>query len=209
MSYHIVGIDPSISSTGVARIRPGEVVAVATVTSKPERGARYPETLNRLRGMCRRIIEEARRDMQEGDVLVVVIEAPIFGTVTDSEGKPIGSAGQAHTRAGLWWMLYHLLEKMALMVVVEPTKLKRYVTRKGNAPKDLVFATMIRNFPDVGIMDNNQADALGLASMAARELGFPMEPSVQRVDPGALEGVNWPDHITQRRIQNGKAQARD
>lgn len=195
--FHIVGIDPSLSATGFASIRPvgpsSGTIRVKTIDSKPVPNAKYPHTLVRMRTLARRILDAVKEDMQDGDVLVVVMEGPIFGQAT----------GQYHTRAGLWWLLYHLLEKLGMLVIIEPTKLKKYVTGAGNAPKDSVFATMIRNFPSVGIMNNNEADALGLASMAARELGFPMEPSAQRVNPGSLEGVDWPEYITQRRLNNG------
>ena len=133
--------------------------------------------------------EQYGRVRSADDVVVIVIEGPALGQ----------NNGQAHTRAGLWWLVYHLVEKIGHVVVIEPTKLKRYVTRKGNAQKDAVFSQIVRNFPQVDVVDNNEADALGLASMAARELGFPQEPSVQRCDPGALEGVHWPQFITARR----------
>lgn len=196
MQFHIVGIDPSLSATGVCRIRPGTPVPIVVdiITSKPVPNAKYIHTLARMRQLAGDIVRAAKQGAQEGDIIIVAMEGPIFGQ----------STGQYHTRAGLWWLLYHLLEKLGMVIIIEPTKLKKYVTKKGNAPKDLVFATIVRNFPSVGIVDNNEADAVGLASMVSRELGFPMEPSVQRVDPSALEGVDWPELvIQQRRIQNG------
>ena len=184
MAFHIVGIDPSLSGTGVCRIRPedAEPITFDLIDSKPIPNAGYIDTLVRMRNIAGRVIRAARVGMEEGDVLVVIMEGPIFGQ----------STGQYHTRAGLWWILYHLLEKLGAFVIIEPTRLKRYVTGKGNAPKDVVFSTVVRNFPHLGIMDNNIADAIGLACMGARELGYPMEPSVQRVTPAALEGVAWP-----------------
>lgn len=196
MQFHIVGIDPSLSATGVARIRPGtpDPIKIDLIKSKAIPNAKYPHTLARIRSLAGDILRAAKVDYQEGDIMIVVMEGPIFGQ----------STGMYHTRAGLWWLLYHLLEKLGFVIIIEPTKLKKYVTKKGNAPKDVVFASIIRNFPQVGVMDNNEADALGLAAMVSRELGFPMEPSVQRVDSSALEGVDWPEFVTQqRRLRNG------
>ena len=198
MTYHIVGLDLSLTSTGWAIIRPedepGERIRTGLITSASipnDAPDKYPLTLTRVRRLASKIVltvqDMARRN--HDDVVVVVIEAPAFSSNT----------GQAHTRAGLWWLVYHLVEKFALVVLVEPTKLKRYVTRKGNAGKSVVLTTIVRNFPALDIVDDNEADALGLACMAARELGFPQEPSVQRCDPGALEGVHWPEHINERR----------
>lgn len=187
--YHFVGIDPSLSATGVATIRPHDPIPIRVrlVESKPVPNAKYPHTLARIRRLAGDIVRTVRDGAEDGDIIIVVMEGPIFGQ----------STGQYHTRAGLWWILYHLLEKFSGFAVIEPTKLKRYVTGKGNAPKDLVFASVIRNFPSVGVVDNNEADALGLAAMAARQFGFPMEPSVQRVTPNALEGVDWPYFTTE------------
>lgn len=185
--YHIAAIDPSLSNTGIARIRPHEEqpIQVASVTSSPVKNAQYPDTLERMRNIVGRIVREADRNVEEGDVIVYVIEGPVFGQ----------AVGQYHTRAGMWWLLYHILTKRGPVVVIEPTKLKSYVTGKGNAKKEIVFAQVVSNYPHRGIVDDNQADALGLATMVARELGFPMEPSVQKCNPGALEGVHWPELV--------------
>ena len=190
VQFLIVGLDLSLSATGLAFVRPGaeRPVAVDLVLSSHS-GREYPATLSRLRTIARRILDRLDRAEQPGDVVVVVVEGPSLGS----------TVGHVHTRAGLWWLMYHLLEKRALVVVVEPSKLKRYVTGKGNAPKTEVLARVAANYPNVGITDDNQADALALASMAARELGSPIEPSAQRVTPGALDGVAWPAIITEYR----------
>lgn len=195
MAYHIVGLDLSLTATGIARIRPGDdrPISVSVVKSDSIPNAKYRHTLERMRGILSRVLVAIKHGSEEGDMIVVVMEGGAFMSTT----------GHAHTRAGLWWLAYHLIEKFALVVVVEPSKLKKYITGKGNAPKDLVFSSIVRNYPEVVVRDNNEADALGLASMASRELGFPMEPSVQRCTPVALEGVDWPEHFTQRREQNG------
>lgn len=198
VTFHIVGLDLSLTATGIARIRPEEVllrdgIHVRTVTSKPVPDAKYPNTLARIRKLAGDIVRAALEDADDGDDIVFMIEGPAFSATT----------GQVHTRAGLWWLVYHLVEKRGLVIIIEPTKLKKYVTRKGNAPKDAVLSTVVRNFPHVAVMDNNEADALALACMAARELGFPQEPSVQRCDPSALEGVDWPEQFTQRRNHIG------
>lgn len=193
VSFHIVGLDLSLTSTGAAIVRPGEPTRFTTITSKAVANAQYPDTLTRIRTICAHTLRWIRTGREEGDVTVVAMEAPIY---------PAGKAlGMYHTRAGHWWMLYHLLEKEAHVVTIEPTKLKSYVTGKGNSSKEAMVATISRNFPDLAIYDDNQADAIGLANMVARELGHPQEPSVQRCNPGALEGVAWPDWITERRTR--------
>lgn len=197
---HLVGIDVSLTATGIARIRPDgsrtPPITLETIASSPS-GSGYPAQLERLRNVAGRVVRAARRNAADDEGIVYALEAPIFGTVTNAQGKPIGSAGMAHTRAGLWWLIYHLIEKTGPVITVPPTTLKSYVTGKGNAPKDLVISTVARNFPHLAILDNNQADALGLASMLARQLGSPVEPSPQRVNPAALNGITWPDAFTE------------
>lgn len=189
--YHVAAIDPSLTATGVARIRPHDErpITLSLVTSSAIPNADYPDTLGRIRMIAGNIIRAANRGVEDGDVVVYVMEGPIFGQ----------STGMYHTRAGLWWLLYHLLSKAGPVVVIEPTKLKLYVTGKGNAKKDVVFSKIVSIHPHRGIVDNNEADALGLAAMVARELGFPIEPSVQKCHPAALDGVKWPELVTAAR----------
>jgi crossover junction endodeoxyribonuclease RuvC len=200
MSLHILGVDPSLTGTGLALIRPDDAVPIRTklVRTKPAEG--YLATLDRIRGIARDVIEFSREYAEQGDEIHARMEAPIFGSVRDKSGNVVASAGQAHTRAGLWWLLAHLLEKEAdVFDTVEPTVLKKYVTGRGNAPKAEVLARIVAMFPTLGIFDDNEADGLGLALMKARDLGIPMEPSGMIGKPGALEGVEWPDYTNTQR----------
>lgn len=192
---HVVGLDLSLTSTGVATIRLSDDEAPeirVEVVGAPivREGTAYDAVLARLRNLARKVITAIRKRREEGDITIIAIEGPAYGATAGQQGH--------HTRAGLFWILYNILEKEATIIVIPPTTLKRYVTGKGNAPKDHVLSTMVRNFPAIGIVDNNEADALGLASMIARELGSPVEPSAQRVTPSALDGVEWPASIKQR-----------
>lgn len=188
---HVVGLDLSLSGTGIARVRPetGEPAEVTLIQSKPNTNARsYMQTLDRLRQIAARVLREARKGRQEGDLMVVAIEGPAHEVDPSQRGT--------HARIGLFWILVHLLEKEALILIVPPSSLKRYVTGKGNAAKDLVLTTIVRAHPGVGVIDNNEADALGLAAMVCRYVGHPIEISAQRVGDGAaLGGVDWPEQI--------------
>lgn len=192
MNLHIVGLDLSLTSTGVARIRPHapipvEVEVVGTAAIPPSASV-YPATLARLRNLAGKIIRAARRNREEGDITIVAIEGPAYAKAGDQRGH--------HVRAGLWWLMFHLLEKEAIIIIVAPGTLKRYVTGKGNADKDLVLTSIVRAFPHVGVVNNNESDALGLAAMVARELGHGQEISVQRVGAiDSLDKIDWPDEI--------------
>lgn len=192
MNLHIVGLDLSLTGTGIARIRPHTPTSVEVEVigspAIPQSAPMYPATLARLRNLAGRIVRAARRGREDGELMLIAIEGPAYGMAGDQRGH--------HVRAGLFWLIYHLLEKEAIIIIVAPGTLKRYATGKGNADKDLVLTSIVRAFPHVGIVSNNEADALALAAMIAREVGHGQEVSVQRVgDPAALEGIQWPEEI--------------
>ena len=167
----IVGLDLSLASTGIARLRPGHPAEVATLRPAPRSG--HP----RLRWLLNSIGTKAI------DATVVVIEGPSYGSTT----------GLQHERAGLWWLVAHQLWKTQIpYFAVTPSQLKKYAAGTGNASKDAVLAAVIRRYGDIPVSDNNQADALVLAAMAADYYGCPIAtvPQTHRV---ALKTVkNWP-----------------
>lgn len=192
MNLHIVGLDLSLTGTGIARIRPHAAspieIEVVGTPAIPSGVPMYPATLARLRNLAGRIVRAAREGREDGDLMIVAIEAPAYAKAGDQRGH--------HVRAGLWWLIFHLLEKEAVIVIVGIGTLKRYATGKGNADKDAVLVSCVRAFPHVGVMNNNEADALELAAMVAREVGHGQEVSVQRVGaPDALDAIDWPNEI--------------
>lgn len=215
--FHVVGLDPSMTGFGVAVIRPGAEFrpVLGLIKSDP---VQVPDGMDqtipqlyRLRGLVARARRIAMTGFQEGDVFIAVMEGPALGAP--------GSTKQQHqdTRAGLRWLTMHTFEVHGrpqpnglpgAFVIVPPKTLKRYVARNGNADKDLM-KQKARDvaFPGIdftngarsGKLDDNLVDAYGLAAMACRVLGLPVEPSPQRVDPGALRGAYWPRFMEQNR----------
>lgn len=193
---HIVGLDISLARTGYATLRVDHGVAPdvahGVIPSNPIGGTPadyYPLTLARIRRVAGRIVSAVRRDREPGDPLIVAMEGPSFGGKREE-------AGQADARAGLRWLVYHLLEKEAdAVVIIPPANVKQYVTGKGSGPdadKPAMVAGIQRMFPDRWVTDDNEADALAIAAMVARQIRFPVEPSVQRCHPFALNAVHWP-----------------
>lgn len=167
----VVGLDLSLSSTGVAGARSdGEVWSERIQPGK-------------LRGHERMALIDARvREFTHGAYLVVV-EGPSFGSTT----------GSFHERAGLWWMVTHSLWKALVpTAVASPPSVKKYATGKGNATKDQVLWTVAHRFTTLEECGNDEADAVMLAAMGADRLGFPLVrfPAAQRA---ALAKVAWPD----------------
>jgi crossover junction endodeoxyribonuclease RuvC len=118
---------------------------------------------------------------------LIVLEAPSPG-----QSRQAGE----HLRAGLWW---HLVIKLRVkgypVVEVPPANLKRCATGKGNSPKDHVLAVVIKRYPQVDISSNDIADAVALAMMGARHLGFPVEDSLPQANLAALDRISWPEAV--------------
>lgn len=170
----IVGLDLSLSSTGVAGITDGKPWCDRIRTGPDARHA----------GLLRmRVIRER--------VLSFVLPGPDLVLV---EGLAVGSqTGQHLTRAGMWHLVMDAIDARGIpWVPIPPATLKKYATGKGNAGKDEVLAAVIRRFPTAEVRGNDEADALMLAAMGADHLGQPLVdmPEAHRA---ALAKVPWPD----------------
>lgn len=161
----VIGIDPSLTATGVAIVATDETPAVGCITSKPD-GDTITDRLDRITVAARTITEHAIRPRV---VDLAVIEAPAYAS----------RSGQQHDRSGLWWAIVRRLHGMGVPVMaVPPTSRAKYATGRGNAGKDQVVAAVVRRYPDADVNDNNEADALVLAAIGARWLGYPIESSL-------------------------------
>jgi crossover junction endodeoxyribonuclease RuvC len=173
----ILGIDPSLTSTGVATILFAENVGRFVIVDRIR-----PKKLDGLDRI--RAIRNALRVLARGTSLAV-IEGPSYGSQGNQRGH--------HERAGLWWMVVDMLERGEIpYAVASPSARAKYATGKGNASKDAVLAAVIRRYPDVEVTSNDQADALVLAAMGARHLGLPIESSLPATHILATSAVDWP-----------------
>lgn len=189
----VIGIDPSLRSTGLARV----TLACATVDSPHAitvdrcaetavvrtRGRRHDDVTVR----CQRLIDIA------ADVCgwslpadLVVIEGPSLGS---------GISAAAWDRAGLWWRIVTRLHAAPVPVaVVPPTVRAKWITGSGRADKHAVREAITRlwhpYWTPYYARDDNEADALVLASMGAQWLGW---LPVAGPDPDVLASAQWPD----------------
>lgn len=211
---HVVGIDFSLSDTGVGVIR-GDAKSHTVTTKSIAVGPIYDPSLtgpdgkkrssllgrrDRIQAIAARVVRAALEgyDPEVDDVPIFVIEAPFYMPSVMEDPKRPGKfkprpSGSVHDRAWTWGLIVHTLFKHGFVVEVAPTKLKSYATGKGSGRKAGVLAAIPFMFPDLPpITNDNIADALVMAAMAARQYGFPVEPSPQRINPSALNGVIWP-----------------
>jgi crossover junction endodeoxyribonuclease RuvC len=181
LSPCVVGIDLSLTSTGVVTVAGGRVTSIGRVVSKGKKDDTLQmrwQRLHLIRGQIAAKVGPVDPDL-------VVIEAPSFGS----------QYGHPHDRSGLWWMVMaSLMESGYRVAQVPPTVRAKYGTGKGNAPKDQVLTDVVRRYVDLpaAVRGNDEADALILAAMGSRHLGQPLEDSLPKLHLAAMDGVAWP-----------------
>lgn len=149
----IIGIDPSLSATGIVVLdENGSLLDAHAIKPKKLRG------MPRLKLIRNHIKELIVREDPE----LILIEGYSFG----SRGRSIFNLGE------LGGVLRLLFEDLELQYIdVPPTVLKKWVTGKGNADKEMMLASIEAKY-GIKFDDDNIGDAFGLAKMGF-ELGQP------------------------------------
>jgi len=162
----IVGIDPSLTATGVAFTVPA---ATATDTVKTN-----------LRGMARLnyIATEAASYAVGADLVAI-------------EGYAYGRPNQAAHLGELGGVIRLTLWRAGIRYVdVPPACVKKYATGRGNATKPDVRMAVFKRYGH-DIADDNQCDAFVLMAMALHASGHPLE-QVPALNRSALDKIDWP-----------------
>jgi Holliday junction resolvasome RuvABC endonuclease subunit len=159
-----VGIDPSLTNTGIAVYRTDVMADPGIELSSIESTGKKTDSWNtrgkRLQLLTSNVLDEVPVNS------LVVIESPSYGS----------RGGAAHDRAGLWWAIHaELRSEGSTVICAAPSQRMKYVTGKGRADKDTVLAHTIRRYPELDITNNNTADAVIFMAMAARLAGHPIE----------------------------------
>lgn len=162
MTGGVVGLDLSITATGVAR-KDG-----TTFTIRPGAGDRR---LVEIRdGVC--------LALEGGCDLVVIEDLP-------TNAKSAGITGMVHgaVRAALimWCVPY---------VLVTPATLKKYATGRGNADKTAMTMALFKR-TGLELADDNQVDAAWLRFAGLQLLGEPAV-DLPAAQVAALEVIQWP-----------------
>ncbi|GGS88259.1 hypothetical protein ACFFV7_51120 [Nonomuraea spiralis] len=168
MAPHVVGLDLSLTGTGIAtadgtlsRVRTGDL-----------RGG------PRMSWIASHIFGDGLTQAAD----LVVVEGPSYGSQS--------GAGH-HEAAGLWWhVIYRLHVFEVPYAVIPPSTLKKYAAGRGNATKpDMRVALLQRAGLDE--RDDNKVDAWWLRAAGLDHLGHPPVdlPKGQRE---ALAKVDWP-----------------
>lgn len=202
----VLGLDPSLTSAGIALLTRDETgTAWPTLTAhmgQPGRdGASYDDRNTRIVKQVRdhvRVIDACRS--AGADIRLAVIEGPIYGM----------TGGHAFDRAALWWGLYSALANRRIPIaVVTPSHREKFITgvtghaqktaeRKQRVLDEMRALWAFPNGPEIcrdplrKIVNADEADALGMASMGVLALKWPVpfRPRRRHVENVAL--VDWP-----------------
>lgn len=141
----ILGLDLSLTSTGYCVLEDGKIKEIGTIKPKT-RGMERIECIDiGIDDIC-----------AENHVIdLVVIEGYSFGSKNT----------HAHSTGELGGIVkYNYWKGNYKTIIVPPTCLKKFVTGKGNAPKDVMMMKTLAKY-GIEFNNNNECDAYCLAKM--------------------------------------------
>lgn len=143
----IFGVDVSLTGTGLAIVKDGVILDTHCVTSKP---SKFP--MSRYTTIGKSICE---------------FLSPEPGDIVFMEGYAYGAKGHvfdiAECTGIVKYQFFHYGDGLRY-VIVPPTLLKKYLTGKGVAPKDVMIKEVYKQY-GFDTNNNNIADAVALAMM--------------------------------------------
>lgn len=179
----VLGLDLSLTGTGLAAVTSDGGFTVITEGSTGKRGDTLADRDRRLADLARRI---GLFVQDWDDYAIAVIEGP----------SVMSQGGSNWDRAGLWWLVVQQLDP-ARTAVAAPSTVKKWSAGKGSADKAAVAGGVTRLWPEFECANDNEADALALASMGAQRLGMQLFPK-RAHHSDALLKVEWPAFIRER-----------
>jgi Holliday junction resolvasome RuvABC endonuclease subunit len=186
-----VGIDPSLTSTGVGVLVDGRPKHYGRFGRAGHNGDSYHTRSNRIRQLRTQVYQAA---VQAGRPDLVVIEEHPYA---------VRISGSEFDRSGLWHLIFEAFDARQIpVVVVGNTTGKAWVTGAGRASKDDVIdqidewyrgdlAEPLATWKPSQNPDD-VADALGYATMAAYKLGDPIPFEPKDRHRTALLTLPWP-----------------
>jgi len=143
-----IGIDPSLTGTGIVVLQNGEIVEQILIKSKPN-GSRPKDELLRLTT----IVDNVKEIVDKHKPKLILVEGLAF----------MAKSTSLMQLAGLNYLLRLSFADIPF-VVVTPSSLKKFVSGAGNAKKDLMLMATYKRY-GVEFSDDNLADGYGLAQV--------------------------------------------
>lgn len=178
----VVGIDPSLTSTGLAILSDGNPTTLETIGHHTRNGQSYAHRSDRIVSQTRAVIDCLRSHTPAGGYQLAVIEGPAYAHHN----------AYTHDGAGLWWGIYSAIRaKRVPIAVCAPQTRAKWASGRGNAPKAEILALVRSWWPETTIRNHDIADACVLALMGAHHLGERVWFAKER-HTTALESIDWP-----------------
>ncbi|UOR02021.1 hypothetical protein MUN77_01435 [Leucobacter allii] len=111
------------------------------------------------------------------------------------ESPSFASKGPGHDKvlSGWWMFVDHLMSAgWEPPLLVAPSQVKKFATGKGGGPgtgKVEVALAIAKKFPDVVVKNDNEADALVIASVAAAAHGEPFIGTLTKYQQEVVDAV--------------------
>ncbi|CPR79404.1 crossover junction endodeoxyribonuclease RuvC [Mycobacteroides abscessus] len=180
----VLGIDPSLTNTGLAVLTDGRPTALHSIGWHSSSSSSFEDRAERILALKRDVL--AWIDTHASDAALAVIEGPIPGGNTDT--------AYLFDRGGFWWQLYPALRRRKIPVaVVNPNTRPGWATGT-KADKTMILQAVRQWYPRVKILNHDIADALIMALMGTMraDRSIPMPFLVKERHYNGLEAVSWP-----------------
>lgn len=179
----ILGVDPSITSTGLAII---DGVTPVWRYHWGIDGHNTDGTVKRSRNI-RAVAKHIREVIAQQQFDVAVIEAR-------AHGSRYGNPGE---REALRQAIIGILDVRKIpMAFINPSTRALWATGNGRAEKSEVLAAVRTWWPGLHITNDDEGDAFVLALMFAQKLGETMPFEVTQRHRGGIEKGEWPEQVT-------------
>lgn len=179
----VVGLDLSLTATGMGWVS-NTSTTTATIRSAGSENATLADRRDRIARLARDIAAKTYR------ADLAVLEGPSYAS----------KSAQMWDRAWLWGAVVEALHLVGCPVALAPPSVvKKWAANNGGADKAAVAAGVARLWPDVTPKNNNEFDALAMATMGAQHLGLSVPSRAHHAD--ALVKVEWPANVTTKEKQ--------
>lgn len=169
----ILGVDFSLTGTGLAVIGPDEVVDTCTIRTWTDNGTvrSFAERIEHIADSV-----EAWADLGSGDT--IVMEDLLHHAPSAHRGRISGG----------WWVVASRIARAVddPVILVPPKTRAKYATGTGAAKKQAVFEQARARYPRFEIRNDNEADAVVLAAIGARLTGRPIDPDIPDTNLAAI-----------------------
>lgn len=179
----VAGIDASLTSAGVAVLTDGQP---AHLSHHGFGGDNHPSDQKRSRRIRyqERLIHQAATSQGRPDL--VLIERPLT----------IIKSAKVFDRYELCQRLYGDFDWQEIPVLyVHNTTAKKWISGRGDAQKPQIVAAVQSWYPTTVIANDDEADALGIATIGAFHVGDPVPFLVKDRHHIGLEKVAWPSNL--------------